>query len=249
MKVLGSSAKTAFYYKKIKGFYPDWHIIYKLKCSSSEDELTRILKKTTIIKSRPVVIVAKEQFSGIGQKSRRWFSPRGGIWLSAAYPIFSDKFSNNIFTLSVAVKLCEMLRRESIEAYLKWPNDIIFDSKKLIGFLPKVISRGKETMYVRIGLGMNLLNKTPSEGVSLSQVLQTKRISEHFWTARILKSINEAICCNDKKRYIIKEANRHLLKKYLPSDYNKSDWMIKDIDNNANLRIYNKTKEKKITMF
>jgi len=46
----------------------------------------------------------------------------------------------------------------------------------LIGFLPRVIIRGKEIIYVRIGLGMNVLNYTPSEGISLSKVLQTKNI-------------------------------------------------------------------------
>ncbi len=59
---------------------------------------------------------------------------------------------------------------------MKWPNDIFFGSKKLIGFLPRVIIRGKEIIYVRIGLGMNVLNYTPSEGISLSKVLQTKNI-------------------------------------------------------------------------
>ena len=34
MKVLGSSAKTAYYYKKIQGLYPNWKIKYKLKCNS-----------------------------------------------------------------------------------------------------------------------------------------------------------------------------------------------------------------------
>ena len=76
-----------------------------------------------------------------------------------------------------------MLRQENINVFLKWPNDIFFGSKKLIGFLPRVITRGKEIIYVRIGLGMNILNYTPSEGISLSRVLQTKNINQYYWTA------------------------------------------------------------------
>jgi len=89
-----------------------------------------------------------------------------------------------------------MLRQENINVYLKWPNDIFFGSKKLIGFLPRVITRGKEIIYVRVGLGMNVLNYTPSEGISLSKVLQTKNINQHNWTAKVHKAFNDAIECN-----------------------------------------------------
>ena len=92
-----------------------------------------------------------------------------------------------------------MLRREHINAFLKWPNDIFVDTKKLVGFLPKVITRGNEIIYVRVGLGMNVLNYTPSEGISLSKVLQTKNINQHYWTAKVLKAFYDSIECNKKK--------------------------------------------------
>ena len=95
---------------------------------------------------------------------------------------------------------------------LKWPNDIFYDSKKLIGFLPRVITRGKEIIYVRIGIGMNFLNKTPSEGISLSQMTNNKNICEYYWTAKILKTIHDSIQTNHRKEYIIKTANKYLTK-------------------------------------
>ena len=249
MKVFGSVARTLYYYKKIKGFCPNWKLKYKFKCRSTEYELTSWLKDYPIKKNKPIAIVAQEQFSGIGQNSRSWLSPKGGIWLSAAYPIFSSKFSSEIFCLSFAVKLCEMLNMESIKVDLKWPNDIFFNSKKLIGFLPRVITRGKEIIYVRIGIGMNFLNKTPLEGITLSEILKTKNICEYYWTAKILKTIHESVECNDRKEYIIKNANKYLTKKYLPRGYNSMDWAIKDVDNNGNLRIYNGIQEKILTRF
>ena len=142
-----------------------------------------------------------------------------------------------------------MLNKESIEVDLKWPNDIFFNSKKLIGFLPRVITRGQDTIYVRIGIGMNLLNKTPLEGIALSEILKTKNICENYWTAKILKTINESVECNDRKEYIINKANKYLTKKHLPRGYNSNDWEIKDVDNNGNLRIYNEIQEKILTRF
>jgi len=185
----------------------------------------------------------------VGQNSRPWFSPKGGIWLSAAYPIFSTEFSSDFLSLSFAIKLCEMLSMESIKVDLKWPNDIYYNSKKLIGFLPRVITRGKEIIYVRIGFGMNFLNKTPSEGIALSEILNTKNICEHYWTAKILKTIHESVKCNFKKEYIIKSANKYLTKKYLPRSYNSKDWKIKEVDKNGNLRIYSENQEKVLKRF
>ena len=249
MKVLGSAAKTAYYYKNIQGFGHHWKLQYKLKCKSTEYELTNLLQDSQIKRHKPMAIIAKEQLLGIGQNSRPWFSPKGGIWLSAAYPIFSSKFSSEIFSLSFAIKLCEMLSLESIKVDLKWPNDIFFNSKKLIGFLPRVITRGKEIVYVRIGLGMNFLNKTPLEGIALTEILKTKNICEYYWTAKILKSIQESVECNDKKEYIINQANKYLTKKHLPRGYSSKDWKIKYVDNNGNLRIYNEFQEKILTRF
>ena len=249
MKVLGSAGKTAYYYKKIQGFYPNWKIQYKLKCKSTEYELTNWLQDSPIKRYKPIAIVAKEQFLGIGQNSRPWFSPKGGIWLSAAYPIFSSEFPSETLSLSFAIKLCEMLNKESIKVDLKWPNDIFYDSKKLIGFLPRVVTRGNEIIYARIGLGMNFLNKTPEEGIALSEILKTKYICEYYWTAKILKTIHESVACNHRKEYIIESANKYLTKKHLPRGYNSKDWTIKEIDNNGNLRIYNKSQEKILMRF
>ena len=239
MKVLGSAAKTAYYYKKIQGFCPSWNLRYKLKCKNTEYELTNWLQNSEIKRYKPIAIVAKEQLAGIGQNSKHWFSPRGGIWLSAAYPIFSTKFSSEIFSLSVAIKLCEMFKVESIKVDLKWPNDIFFGKKKIIGFLPRVITRGKEIIYVRIGLGMNFSNKTPRDGISLSEILNKKKICEYYWTAKILKTFHEAVECNPRRGYIIENANKYLTKKYLPKGFDSNNWKIKEVDNNGNLRIYN----------
>ena len=191
MKVFGSAAKTVFYLRKIQGQYPSWKLLYKIKCKSTEDELTNLLEYSDIKKNKPVAIIAREQFLGVGQNSKTWVSPEGGIWLSAAYPIFSKEFASQIFNLSLGIKICEMLRQENINVCLKWPNDIFFGSKKLIGFLPKVITRGKKIIFVRLGLGMNFLNFTPSEGISLSKVLQTKNINPVSYTHLTLPTNRE----------------------------------------------------------
>ena len=245
MKVIGSSAKTSFFYKNGLNNLPNWKLIYKYKCSSTEIELNQYLKNNEIKQSNPIAIFSREQVHGVGQNGRKWISPQGGIWLSAAYPIFSKDFSNDIFPVSIAFFLCEMFYRKSIEVKIKWPNDIFYGSKKLIGFLPRLIIRGNEVLYAKIGIGMNLNNVTPDEGISLSNILCKRNLSESYWSSKILKVLNKAILHNKNKKQIIYGANKFLNKECLPRGYD-NNWTINDIDENGNLRIFNDNYQKTI---
>ena len=244
MKIIGEAAKTSFYYKKDLKDLPNWDLIYKVKCKSTEIELTQHLTRSLIKFNKPIAIIAKEQFAGEGQDGREWISPIGGIWLSAAYPIYNSKFLPEIFSLSIANQLCEMFIEKSIKVDLKWPNDIFYGSQKLIGFLPKVVTRGSEILYVRVGIGMNLNNNTPREGISLSKALKQKKICEYMWTSKILKVICNAVDTNNKKMKIIQDANKCLNKKLLPKGYDSSVWSIKHIDWNGKLIMFDKKNEK-----
>ena len=244
MKIIGKAAKTAFYYKKEFKNFPNWHLNYKVKCSSTENELNNYLKKTKTNFDIPIAIIANEQFSGVGQYEREWSSPSGGIWLSAAYPIYNNKFLPEIFPISIANNLCEMFLQKSIKVDLKWPNDIFYGSKKIIGFLPKVITRGSNILYVRVGIGMNLNNKTPKNGISLSEILKRKNLCEYKWTSRILKVICDAVESNSCKMQVIQKANQFLNKKYLPKGYDPLFWSIKYIDWNGDLIMFDKKNKK-----
>ena len=96
---------------------------------------------------------------------------------------------------------------------------------------------------------MNVLNYTPSEGISLSKILRTRHINRYYWTAKVLKAFHDSIECNNKKEYVIKSANQFLTKKFLPSGVCPDIWKIKDIDSDGNLRIENETELKVIRRF
>ena len=221
--------------------------MYKYKCSSTEIELNKYLRENKLKKFQPVAIFSRKQAKGVGQNGRKWISPQGGIWLSAAYPIFSKDFSTDIFSVSIAFFLCEMFYGKSIEVKIKWPNDIFYGSKKLIGFLPKLITRGNEVLYAKIGIGMNLNNFTPVEGISLSKILNKKNLSESYWSSKILKVLNKAILYNKNKKQIIYGANKFLNKEYLPRGYEKN-WTIDEIDERGSLRISNNKYQKTIKL-
>ena len=247
MKIIGSSAKTSFFYKNGLNNSLNWKLIYKYKCSSTEIELNKYLEKNELKKFHPIAIFSRKQAKGFGQNGRKWISLQGGIWLSAAYPIFSKDFYTDIFPVSIAFFLCEMFYRKSIEVKIKWPNDIFYGSKKLIGFLPKLITRGNEVLYAKIGIGMNLNNVTPEEGISLSNILHKKNLSESYWSSKILKVLNKAILYNKNKKQIIYGANRFLNKECLPRGFDNS-WAINEIDEMGSLKIFNNNDKKTIKL-
>ena len=221
--------------------------MYKYQCSSTEIELNKYLKENELKKFHPIAIFSRKQSQGVGQNGRKWISPQGGIWLSAAYPIYSKDFTSDIFPVSIAFFICEMFYKQSIEVKIKWPNDIFYGSKKLLGFLPKLITRGNEVLYAKIGIGMNLNNVTPDEGISLSNILSKKNLSESYWSSKILKVLNKTILQNKNKKKIIFGANKFLNKECLPSGYEKN-WTINEIDEMGSLRLFNDNYKKTIKL-
>jgi BirA family biotin operon repressor/biotin-[acetyl-CoA-carboxylase] ligase len=60
----------------------------------------------------------------------------------------------------MAVALAEAIRRETtIEALIKWPNDIVVGQKKLAGILTEMKTAGEAVDYAVVGIGVNVNNE------------------------------------------------------------------------------------------
>lgn len=106
---------------------------------------------------RGLVVVADEQTRGRGRFGRRWFSPRGsGVWMSLM--IGDIRLSGDSPALSLAVASCiydAIKSLYNIDLTIKWPNDLIYENRKLAGILlESVIGRDLEK-YVICGIGIN----------------------------------------------------------------------------------------------
>lgn len=103
------------------------------------------------------IVVAEEQESGKGRLDRNFYSPRGkGIWFSV---ILRPNFLPNDapkFTLMAAVAVAEAMARFNLKAEIKWPNDIMFDGRKLVGILTEITGELARITYIVIGIGINV---------------------------------------------------------------------------------------------
>jgi len=100
------------------------------------------------------VYVAAEQTEGRGRQGRRWFSPAGGsVSISLLWQL-PDLRAATGMSLATGVAVLRALNRLGIaDAGLKWPNDVMWQDRKLAGIL--VEARGGKDCAAVIGIGIN----------------------------------------------------------------------------------------------
>ncbi|MRI32999.1 bifunctional biotin--[acetyl-CoA-carboxylase] synthetase/biotin operon repressor [Endozoicomonas sp. OPT23] len=102
--------------------------------------------------------LAEHQSGGRGRRGRVWQSPLGStISLSALWN--SGEGTASLEGLSLAVGLAVVKALESVgvrDLKLKWPNDILWQGKKLSGILLEVSGDPTGECQVIIGIGINI---------------------------------------------------------------------------------------------
>ncbi len=102
------------------------------------------------------VIVAEEQTGGKGRLERKFFSPRGKSILFSLIlrPKCLPKDAPK-FTLMAAVAVSNAMTRFNLPAQIKWPNDIMFDGRKVVGILTELSAQIEKINYIVVGIGIN----------------------------------------------------------------------------------------------
>ncbi len=101
--------------------------------------------------------LAEFQTAGKGRIGRSWLSPFGSnICLSLLWR-FEDHAAVAGLSLAVGVALIRALRRAGVDGLgLKWPNDLLWQERKLGGILLEVSGEAHGRCAVVIGVGLNV---------------------------------------------------------------------------------------------
>lgn len=102
------------------------------------------------------VLVTEEQTSGRGRAGRQWLAPAGSsLFVSVLIrPERQDLDSYGWLPLMAGLSLIEAIQATtSIEAKIKWPNDVLIGGNKVAGILSELIPGQKAVV---IGFGVNL---------------------------------------------------------------------------------------------
>jgi len=130
------------------------YIIHNLKSCPSTNDVARGMA----LRGAPegTAVVSDEQTAGRGTKGRSWHSPRGkGLYFSVILRPVSGEIS--LLPLAAGLAAREAVERShGLAARLRWPNDILWEGKKLGGVLCESGFLGNRPEYVILGVGLNV---------------------------------------------------------------------------------------------
>lgn len=141
------------------------------------------------------VIIADEQTKGKGRFKREWSSSKGGIYLSIVLP----KSNASYLTFIAAVSACKAIKDiYGLKTIIKWPNDLIYNKKKLCGILTKV---GDKSI---VGIGVNTNNIIPKplekKASSLNKIIG-KKINNKKIINKLLNHFEKYLKLIQNKKY------------------------------------------------
>jgi len=111
-----------------------------------------------------LTVAAGRQTEGRGRLGRNWESPAGkGIYLSVVSRPVMAPAETQIFTLAAATAVVKAIYAATgLRTGIKWPNDIVFDGKKVCGILLEMSSEADMVNYIILGIGINY-SQTPDD--------------------------------------------------------------------------------------
>ncbi len=109
------------------------------------------------------VVIAERQTKGRGRLKRQWHSDDGGLYFTLVLKPDITAIMMSRFSFAASLSLALVLRDEiGIEAGVKWPNDILFNERKLSGMLCEMEMESDRVAFINIGIGLNV-NNSPRE--------------------------------------------------------------------------------------
>jgi BirA family biotin operon repressor/biotin-[acetyl-CoA-carboxylase] ligase len=136
------------------------------------------------------VCLAEQQLAGKGRHGRTWISPFGrNIYLSMLWRFNLPPMQMAGLSLVSAISVMRLLTQLNCkQAGLKWPNDILWQGRKLAGLLLEIAGEASGPSQVVIGIGLN--TQMDSHGRDIDQPwIDLNSIPNVNWLSR-----NELVC-------------------------------------------------------
>jgi len=200
------------------------------------DSTNDYAKKIALEELDGTLIISEEQTKGRGRVGRQWYSKSGGgIWMSIILKPDMIPQKAPFITLIAGASIVKALNKLGVKTFIKWPNDIIINNKKVAGILTELSAEVDKINYIVLGIGINtktikfsqeiseIATSLYREGYIISRVDIVRAILEEF-EKLYLQYINKnsrkeilSICRRyssiiGKDVYLIKEDEKELVK-------------------------------------
>jgi BirA family biotin operon repressor/biotin-[acetyl-CoA-carboxylase] ligase len=106
------------------------------------------------------LVIADWQSAGRGRGGKRWHTPPGKALAFSVVlrPVQGDRQAPLRWNVAPALALCDALQALSLEAQIKWPNDVLLGGRKCAGVLLEVVWHQDRPHYGVLGVGLNVLH-------------------------------------------------------------------------------------------
>jgi BirA family biotin operon repressor/biotin-[acetyl-CoA-carboxylase] ligase len=158
------------------GFPAALSVINLDSCESTNDYLKK--ERENLKVKFPVLVTAGIQTRGRGRDRRSWVSPKG-LGLYSSFGFIPEHGGNNIHLLPLiaAIAVIETLGKiTGLWFDLKWPNDILYEGKKLAGILIENTIADTDIFSI-VGIGINLNHSTADFPLEISNRATSLKIA------------------------------------------------------------------------
>ncbi len=145
------------------------------------------------------IALAEYQSAGRGRRGRTWVAPFGGGLCFSAGWLF-DEMPHDLAALTLATGVVVrrvLLEATGLDVQLKWPNDLVWEDKKLGGILVELTAESQGPCYVVVGIGINVsitprhleqIAGWPSGAVDLYAATEGRPPSRNVLAARMIEA-------------------------------------------------------------
>lgn len=137
------------------------------------------------------LIVANGQSAGRGRRGHLWESPKGSaVYMSIGMKPDLAPQKASMLTLVMAVSAAEAIEEQSgLQAWIKWPNDIVVNKRKVCGILTEMILEAEYIRSVVIGVGINVNQKEIPAGLAETATSLYVETGEQLSRAAMVESV------------------------------------------------------------
>jgi len=130
--------------------------IYQQAEVDSTNKMAKLLAAKGAVEG--TLVIAETQTNGRGRMGRNWTSTAGqGLWFSLILRPKINMAALAGITLLAAVSVAKAIHQVTgIQTQIKWPNDILYDGRKLVGILAELHGEPDLVNYLVLGIGINV---------------------------------------------------------------------------------------------
>jgi BirA family biotin operon repressor/biotin-[acetyl-CoA-carboxylase] ligase len=190
-------------------------IIHKDTVDSTNNYIAKLLSDGNLADG--TVIMADKQYAGRGQRGNSWHTENGKNLIFSCYIEYHELpvQKQEVITHIVSLSLFQVFEIFNIHLDIKWPNDMLFEGKKVAGIL---IENQLERNFIKssiIGIGCNINQiKFPDIHATSLAIISGKEHPIYEIASYLIHALNENFELLKQKQFSILK-NNYLSKLWL----------------------------------